>query len=630
MASAGGAHRADRRGRAHAKGTHRAPTRGVAGINGAASRWSAVALLSGALSLGGGMAMANPSGGESGYVDPANPGNQTTPTNPGDGQGGWVDPVAPVQPVEPTQPVEPEPAPPAGGTTFSPVWIDPAVVPAPPENDDLPLEVDARGDFAQQISCDPLDRPGVTAFALLVSDHYGRPNFSGARPCISYASFHHDGRALDWPLAAWDTNDRMVADSVILWLTDNNGEMAKRFGIEYLIWNYQIWYADGRGWSYYDGHPHDDHIHFSFTWDGAQMRTSWWTGVAVTQPDLGPCAPSATTFASIHLWPRFASCESLNLSSVIPDPVAAVAALTSQGLTNSGFAEGSGMEQLASSDHAAELRAESDEEPTVEGGHPDDLQADGDGAQDAGASVAQAPHRWQLTEFTTLRRTTLTQGDEGEGVKVLQEALGVEADGAFGPLTAEALTEWEATIPELALQAERRGEGPATVTPLTWTYLERAAHPTIVVRDQELAIGDVDQVADPDGTAATSALLAGETSIPYAGGAVSFLQDLLGVDADGSFGPMTEGAVREVQEQADLEPTGVVDGATWVAVETAALAEGRAEGAPGSATAREARLEAEKKAEEAKAKKAAEKKAAEKKAAERAARQHEAAISDAE
>ncbi len=48
--------------------------------------------------------------------------------------------------------------------------------------------------------------------------------------------------------------------------------MARRFGIMYIIWNHQIWgtYAPQRGWAPYTGSvPHTDHIHFSFSWDGA-------------------------------------------------------------------------------------------------------------------------------------------------------------------------------------------------------------------------------------------------------------------------------------------------------------------------------------------------------------------------
>ena len=67
--------------------------------------------------------------------------------------------------------------------------------------------------------------------------------------------------------------------------------MAKRFGINYIICNRQQWraYDPGRGWApYYGVSPHTDHIHFSFNWDGAYKRTSWWSGVAVTTPLTGP------------------------------------------------------------------------------------------------------------------------------------------------------------------------------------------------------------------------------------------------------------------------------------------------------------------------------------------------------
>ena len=68
--------------------------------------------------------------------------------------------------------------------------------------------------------------------------------------------------------------------------------MARRFGIMYIIWNHKMWraYDPGRGWAPYSGvSPHTDHIHFSFTWDGAYGRTSWWTGKALTT--VQPPAP---------------------------------------------------------------------------------------------------------------------------------------------------------------------------------------------------------------------------------------------------------------------------------------------------------------------------------------------------
>ncbi len=81
-----------------------------------------------------------------------------------------------------------------------------------------------------------------------------------------------------------------LANALTRWLAAPDaqgrpGAMAKRFGINYIIWNRQMWraYDPGRGWApYYGVSPHTDHIHFSFNWDGAYKRTSWWSGVAVT------------------------------------------------------------------------------------------------------------------------------------------------------------------------------------------------------------------------------------------------------------------------------------------------------------------------------------------------------------
>ena len=38
----------------------------------------------------------------------------------------------------------------------------------------------------------------------------------------------------------------------------------------------------------------------------------------------------------------------------------------------------------------------------------------------------------------------LRKGSKGDGVKMMQEALGIAADGAFGPGTERALKEWQA------------------------------------------------------------------------------------------------------------------------------------------------------------------------------------------
>nr|MDQ3383503.1 peptidoglycan-binding protein [Actinomycetota bacterium] len=123
---------------------------------------------------------------------------------------------------------------------------------------------------------------------------------------------------------------------------------------------------------------------------------------------------------------------------------------------------------------------------------------------------------------------------EAEAVAVLQEALGVEADGVFGPKTTAALEAFTTAHPLLT-----RSE---TTTPLTWHLLEQLAHPTLAYRDRVLEAGD-------------------------SGLDVAVLQEQLDVEPDGVFGPVTEQAVLDAQVAAELEPTGLVDAMTWAATD---------------------------------------------------------------
>jgi hypothetical protein len=104
----------------------------------------------------------------------------------------------------------------------------------------------------------------------------------------------------------------------VTWLTDNDGEMARRFGIQSIIWNKRVWHSyAGAGWQGYAGQsPHTDHVHVSFSWDGANMRTSWWTGVVVQRPDLGPCRAVAGQYAAVPEGPRYGPCP----TSLAPAP----------------------------------------------------------------------------------------------------------------------------------------------------------------------------------------------------------------------------------------------------------------------------------------------------------------------
>ncbi|GAA6527300.1 peptidoglycan-binding protein [Intrasporangium sp. DVR] len=87
------------------------------------------------------------------------------------------------------------------------------------------------------------------------------------------------------------------------------GAMARRFGIMYIIYDRTMWrsYAPERGWApYYGSNPHTDHIHFSFNFNGAAARTSWWTGVAATTV-LTSLTTSDTTTVTIPATPTVLS-----------------------------------------------------------------------------------------------------------------------------------------------------------------------------------------------------------------------------------------------------------------------------------------------------------------------------------
>lgn len=341
---------------------------------------------------------------------------------------------------------------------------DPAYpVPGPPESDTLPDEVDIDLPYQRNVICDPVDKPGVEAFGNLIGQHYDRTSYSTSRSCIDQKSDHYDGRAIDWPLNAGDPSDRRVGDAVATWLTENDGEMAKRFGIQSIIWNAHSWRPNGNGWQGYVGQSaHTDHIHFSFTWDGAMMRTSWWTGVPLEQIDYGPCA---------------------DLSQ----------------------------EQIESAQGVRTRPCESDPE------------------------LGPVPlEDFMTTDYTPYTREVLTEGSTGTAVDVLQQGLDVGVDGDFGPQTAKALLDFSTEHPWLAPSEE--------TSALVWHALEQQDDPTLPYRRTTVQVGD-------------------------SGPVVKLAQEIVGVEADGIFGPMTEEAVKAAQAEAGIKSTGVVDGPTWAALD---------------------------------------------------------------
>jgi peptidoglycan hydrolase-like protein with peptidoglycan-binding domain len=110
----------------------------------------------------------------------------------------------------------------------------------------------------------------------------------------------------------------------------------------------------------------------------------------------------------------------------------------------------------------------------------------------------------------------LKRGLAGEPVKRLQEKLGIEPDGQFGPKTEEALKAYQ-------------------------------SHNTLTV----------DGIAGPDTFAHMSLHELILLKTGTAGDAVKKLQSALSMTPDGQFGPATEKAVRQYQEQNGLAVDGI-------------------------------------------------------------------------
>jgi len=437
--------------------------------------------------------------------------------------------------------------------------------------------LDMRTPYEAQVSCDPRDKPGVAAFAALMKANYKTGTTGISRSCLGGTSEHYDGRALDWMLSAKDPQQKAVADSVVAWLSADNGAMARRFGISYIIWNTKMWreYAPERGWAAYTGSvPHTDHIHLSFSWDGAMARTSWWTGKATTVVDLGPCRVYAGQYAPLYTGPRVATCPTnLPAAPVSPFPVyvlgqtnpqiavaqralhvivdghfgsltlaAVISWQTRAGLPITGVLDKATWARLVPAPIPVPPPVPNPPVPTPPVPTPPVPTPPGppsvpvpSGANAPMRPVPRVPAAPAVpTTYTAYKSVVLRQGAHGAAVVALQRALKVTADGAFGPKTRSAL---------VIFQSLQHISPSGVADRLVWDRLEKRDFPLVGYRPLTLKQGSK-------------------------GVAVVALQRALRVTPDGAFGPQTLAAVKAVQTRARLTPNGVVSGSTWVAVES--------------------------------------------------------------
>ena len=301
-----------------------------------------------------------------------------------------------------------------------------ASVPPPPTKP-LPSELDVAPKYQEGYRCLSGDLPGPTAFAQLLNGHYGRHIYGINRRC---AAEHGEGRALDWMVNAYSADGLALGNAITRWLSAPDaqgrpGAMARRFGINYIIWNRQMWraYDPGRGWAPYSGvSPHTDHIHISFTWDGAYQRTSWWTGKALTAVQLtgpisGPSAPVVTTppvtASGYPLLKRGDTHKDLLIAQ-------GALALAKDGVFGPGTEAAVASFQ---SRHGVPVTKQLDNatwnKMVALGRIP---------ARNGGTTTPTSP----LSAYVN---TIIQRGSKGAAVIALQKALGLTADGSFGPGT---------------------------------------------------------------------------------------------------------------------------------------------------------------------------------------------------
>jgi len=182
-----------------------------------------------------------------------------------------------------------------------------AAVAAPPKPpvSITPVALDATTGYQPQSTCTSAAKPGATALLNLLIATWGGSSSGISRSCaVGDTSEHKEGRALDWHMSVYNASQKKKVDEALAWMTANNGEVAIRLGVMYIMWNQQIWsvYYPEMGWRTFadrgsDTQNHKDHVHISLTWDGAMKQTSWWTGTPVTTPVtngtcLGTCKPT--------------------------------------------------------------------------------------------------------------------------------------------------------------------------------------------------------------------------------------------------------------------------------------------------------------------------------------------------
>jgi peptidoglycan hydrolase-like protein with peptidoglycan-binding domain len=205
---------------------------------------------------------------------------------------------------------------------------------------------------------------------------------------------------------------------------------------------------------------------------------------------------------------------------------------------------------------------------------------------------------------TTEHTIVLSEGSEGRQVKLLQQALGIKADGVFGPETEAAVRSFQASRgltvdgvvgaqTSAALRTQSAGNAfiadvsttlpgtvslpaPAVTSTSTPTTSATASSGAADVASATTGGSEAASEIEPAEAEAEAKIVKAEEQAKEKAeqakeqhlqetevGAVKQLQSALHVTPDGDFGPETEAAVRRLQARHGLSVDGVVGPATW-------------------------------------------------------------------
>jgi peptidoglycan hydrolase-like protein with peptidoglycan-binding domain len=411
--------------------------------------------------------------------------------------------------------------------------VQAATFPHPTPARPLPRALDVAPPYQKGTLCLTQNQPGAVAFAKLLNATYGTRVYGILRHC---AAEHGEGRALDWMINAKVPEQLALANALTRWLAAPDaqgraGAMAKRFGINYIIFNRQQWraYDPARGWApYYGVSPHTDHIHFSFNWDGAYKRTSWWSGVAVTSPLTGPGSGPTVAVTPPPAPVKTASGYPLLAQGASgPDVALAqkVIGVTADGRFGPVTATALGTWQTR---HGLSATKKLD-----------------NATWSKMVALKLIPSRASANPLEQYVNVVLKRGSTGTAVKALQRAIGkLTVDGSYGPATEARVKEYQAS--------KRLTVNGITDKPVWNALMGKAPTPTTLA-------------------SVTTNPLAKYASITLRlwsrGEAVKALQKAIGkLTVDGSYGRATEARVKEYQKAKGLPVTGVTDAKVWKAL----------------------------------------------------------------